>query len=192
MNRTFAIPSIGTKFNSEEKIWSAPRVDPLFNPNISLGQIIVNSLSKAPDNVGQIYHENGHEMFNWEILRNSVRASLNLRDLGLKEGDVLGFAAGNSRHVASLVFGAMLNGIPVGTLDPTFELSDIRHMFGITQPKIVFCDEVNYQDVKSALDELQNPAQIYVFDDADPETVSHEWRSAMQLIAPHSEENSFS
>lgn len=191
MSRPFALNDIRTTFNYQDLTWSGVKLDPLYHPNASLGQIVVNALSRAPQNVGQICHEDGHEMRNWEILRNSVRVSLNLRDLGLQQGDVLGFAAGNSRDVASVVFGSLLNGVPVGTLDPSFEFTDIVHMFGITFPKMVVCDEVNYHHVKKALIELKNPAPIYVFDGTDENNAAVEWKSVRGLLKAHPDENSF-
>lgn len=163
-------------------------MDPLFHPQMSLGQIVLHALSRTPNLVAQICHEDGHEMLNHEIVLNSIRVSLNLRELGLKEGEVLGFAAGNSRYVSSVVFAAMLNGNPVGTLDPSFAHGDVSHIFGITQPKLVLCDKSNYAEVKRALNDLQNPSPIYVFDAEEPEEGDTEWISIKELLRPHPEE----
>lgn len=190
-NSPFSLPSIGTTFDEENKTWSGPNIEPIYSPKVSLGQIIVNSLAKCPNNVGQICHDdNGSEMKNWELLRDSIRVALNLRDLGLKEGDVIGFAAGNSRNIAAVVFGALLNGLPLSTLDPSFGLGDVSHIFKITQPKLVLCDESNYFHVKAALSELQNSAPIYVFESKKTKTPT-EWKSACELLKDHPNESRF-
>lgn len=190
MSGQFGLNTTITTYNEEDKTWSGVRMEPLFRPQTSMGQIVLNALARTPQNIAQISHEDDYQLKNHEIMRGSVRVSLHLRDLGLKEGDVIGFAAGNSRNVASVVFGAMLNGLPVGTLDPTFEFADVCHIFGITQPMLVFCDPINYPHVKKALNELKNPSQIYVFDDGLEEE-NKEWKSVDELLKEHEEETRF-
>lgn len=187
MKAPYTLSNVGATFNSKTKAWSAPQINPMYNPKASLGQLVANCLSRAPQMVGTICHEDGFEMRNWEILRDSVRVALNLRDLGLQEGDVLGFSAGNTRHVAPVVFGAMLNGNPVGSVDPSFEKTDIKRTFKITRPKLVVCDNTNYHHVKQALSELDNSSSIYVFDAAK----GSDWKSVTELLKYHPEEHSF-
>lgn len=189
MSAPFSLRTIKTTYNPEKKEWSAPKILPLHHPKASLGQLVIKALSDNLNDVGQICHEDGHEMKNWEILRDSVRAALSLRQLGLNEGDVLGLAASNSRHIASIVFGALINGNPVSTVNPHFGLDDVANIFGITQPKVVFCDEGNYRDVKGALEQLNNPSSIYVF--TDEEAVDEGYLSVQELFKAHPEEQDF-
>lgn len=183
-----------TKYNPDTLTWCGPAVPSLYNPQISLGEVIVAQLARHPQHIGQISHEDGFEMRNWEILRDTIRVSLNLRDLGLKEGDVLALPAGNSRHVASVIFAALLNGIPISPVEPNGSVDDIAHVYGITQPKIVLCDDYNYEVVKTTFQRLNNPAAIYVFDKVigdDEDKSSKEWRSVMELLKEHPEEKNY-
>lgn len=123
-----------------------------------------------------------------EIFENAVRAALNFRDLGLKEGDIIGIAAKNSKLLSSLVVGAFTLGTPINTLDPLFLKDDIAHMFRITRPKIVLCDLENYQEVSSALQEIRLPVQVYIFSDAK---LPKGAKSVGELLVAHSEERSF-
>lgn len=188
----FSLRTVKTTYDAEKREWYAPAISPLYNSNVSLGQLVINALSARPDGIAQICHEDGHESKNWEILRDTVRAAISLHGLGLNEGDVLGFAAANSRHVAPIVFAALTNGYPVGTVNPNFVLPDVAHGFGITQPKIVFCDSSNYHHVKGALMQLNNPAPIYVFDEnvAD-KSIGVEYLSVRELLKPQPEEIDF-
>lgn len=86
------------------------------------------------------------------------------------------------RGTASVVFGALLNGYPVNTVDPSSEVHGFVHMFGITLPRVVFCDDSCYQVVKKALVELKNPATIFVFDDETPEAHRSDWKSVDELL----------
>lgn len=187
----FALQGPRTTFNYSNNTWSGANVQPLYHPNTSLGQVLITALRRSPNVVGQISHEDGYEMKNWEILRDSIRVAINLRALGLKEGDVLGFAAGNSKSLAAVVFGALLNGIPLHTLDPTFCVQEITHMYKITKPKIVVCDDINYCHVKDALEVLGNSAPIYVIDDCIGEKSEAEWKSIKELFKAHPDERLF-
>lgn len=193
MSETFALKSIKTSYDPERKEWSAPRILPLYHPNVTVGQLVITALSAKPQGVGQICHEDGHQMKNWQILRDSVRAALNLRDLGMQEGDVLGFVAANTRNVAPVIFGALINKNPLGTVNPILKCDDIAHMFEITRPKLVVCDEDNYKEVKRALRQLNNPAAIYVFNvgEEDNEQMGAEYLSVRELLKPHAEEVDF-
>lgn len=191
--QSFYLDSTVTKYNPETLTWSGPAIPALYHPNVSMGQVIVTALSRNPNHVGQISHEDGYEMQNWEILRDAIRVSLNLRDLRLKEGDVVGIPAGNSRYLAAVTFGALLNGLPISPVEPNGSVDDISHMYGITQPKIVICDDYNYERVSSAFRRLNNPAPIYVFDqeEEDNPTDSSKWQSVKGLLREHPEENDY-
>lgn len=195
MSAPFSIRTIKTTYHPERKEWSAPPTIRLYDKRVSLGQLVITALSSNLHAVGQISHDDGHEMKNWEILRDSVRAALNLRKFGLKEGDVLGFAATNSRHVSSIVFGALINGYPLSTVNSQFEVADVAHTFSITEPKVVFCDESNYKHVKGALMQLNNPSPVYVFTDDEEEegvkSIGSECFSVHELLKAHPEEEDF-
>lgn len=62
-------------------------------------------------------------MTNGQLRSRTIRAAVNLISLGYTRGDVLGFVAGNSEHVAPIVFAALTVGCVVNGLDPTFDQS---------------------------------------------------------------------
>lgn len=193
MGQAFSINTTKTTYHPDRKEWSSPRVTSIYNNHVSVGRLVTMALSAQPMKVAQICHEDGHEMRNWEVLRDSVRASLNIRDLGLVEGDVLGFVAYNTRNVAAVIFGALINGFPVSTVNPMFDANDVAHMFGITRPKVVVCDVANYEQVKKAMTILNNPAPIYVFESEEDNLDNQENspRSVRELLKPHDGEKTF-
>lgn len=110
-----------------------------------------------------------------------------MQKLGVQQCDVIGLCASNSDFVAPLTFGALLCGLCVGTLDPSFDKEGIRHTFSITRPKIMFCDGNAYDKVKLALNEcgLSN-TPIY--------TINNHVEGAaaiMELMVQNDEENFF-
>lgn len=60
-------------------------------------------------------------MTNGEIRLNSIRAAQNLTTLGIRFGDVIGFVAKNTKHVASIAFAGLLLGAPINALDSRFK-----------------------------------------------------------------------
>lgn len=175
-------------FDFVSKLWRGPEVKLFDDFTVSLGQSLMDSLARNPNGVGQICFDDGSEMKNSEILRNSTRVALNLRDLGLKEGNVIGIAAKNSKYLSSIILGAFALGTPVNTIDPTFQKSDIAHMFVITEPEIVLCDTENFPEVRQALKDIHSKAPIYLFG-----RKNEGWgtRSVSELLAEHPEEESF-
>lgn len=184
----FRLKVAETSFDPQSKTWAAPDIPPLYHKNVSLGSVLLKALSANPYDVAQICHEDGHEMKNWELIRDSVRVCLNLRELGLREGEVIGAVARNGRNIAPVFFGAWLNGNAVCPLHPTFEKQEIIQGFEIIQPKLVICDEENFQDVQSALRELKNSAATFVF---HGEESQFEGQSIHQLLREHPEESDF-
>lgn len=116
----------------------------------------------------------------------SIRAAQNILKLGYKEGDMIGVIAKNSHNLAPIVFAALSIGCPVNTLDPTFECSDIIHMFSITKPKLVFCDEDNLDRVRESLSSINLTPRIYIFD-----KVNKDFHSVDDLLVETHEEHTF-
>lgn len=114
----------------------------------------------------QISDNNGIRLTNEEIRMKTIRAAQNIIKLGFKEGDIIAVIAKNSHNLASIIFAAFSIGLPVNTLDPTFELVEIVHMLNITQPKLVFCDRDNLETVHKSLSELHLNVPVYTFDGA--------------------------
>lgn len=189
----YSLPGPVTTYDPTSQTWSSSYVVPLYNPNVSIGQLLITIMSQCPHNVAQICHEDGHEMKNWQLIQDAVRASLNLRDLGMREGDVLGFVAGNSRNVTAVILGAFLNGNPVSPVDSDGEIDHVKYIFGISVPKIVVCDEHNYEIVKKALRELGNPSLIYVFtSNTGNGEITRQWTTVKDwILKAHPEESSF-
>lgn len=77
--------------------------------------------------------------------------ALNFEKLQLQQCDIIGLCAANSDYVAPLAFGAILTGLAISTLDPSFDKDGIQHAYSITRPKLMFCDGNIYETVREAL-----------------------------------------
>lgn len=176
-------------YDSSEKQWHGPKILPIHHPKASLGQILIDSLSKNLKGVAEIFHDDDSAMTNEELLQFTVRCALNLTALGLKEGDVIGVTTHNEKYLTPLILAAFTIGTPVNNVNPMYKQEDIRHMFSLTRPVVVFCVPENFPIVKSVLKEIQLESPIYVMSDTVDNAAL--WRSALELFKPHPNENAF-
>lgn len=90
----------------------------------------------------------------------STRVAQNLPRYGIEMGDVVGVIGKNTTFLTPIVVGCFIFGAPVNPLDVRFEKNDIIHMFGLTKPKLVFCDHEVVDLIRDCLWKLENPALI--------------------------------
>lgn len=90
----------------------------------------------------------------------TIRASLNLQKRGYKPGDVLGVIATNTDYLAPIVGASYCTGCPINALATSFVKDEIKHMFGITKPSVVFCDVEVYDRLIESLAECGVQAKI--------------------------------
>jgi 4-coumarate--CoA ligase len=150
-----------TTFNKETKVWSGPKVHPIYNSDQNLGQLIVKVLELTPDAVTQISADTGVSVTCGEMRDRILKIAAHLSGLGLKQGDVIGIVAANTENLAPLVFACFLMGYPVNPLATIMVESDIVHMYSKTKPKVIFCDGNNVNIVQNAVDKLKSEPEIY-------------------------------
>ncbi|KAG5670854.1 hypothetical protein PVAND_001088 [Polypedilum vanderplanki] len=150
-----------TTFNQVTKVWSGPKVPPIFNPDQNLGQLIVKVLEQTPDAVTQISADTNVSVTCGETRERILKFAVHLNNLGLKQGDVIGVVAGNTENIAPAVFACFLLGLPVNPLAPVMIESDIMQMYLKTKPKLIFCDEKNLRTVQNSVDMMKSEAKIY-------------------------------
>lgn len=153
-----------TQYNAKEKLWSGKKCPTVYNPKASMGQIILHSLYRDPEKVIQVSDETGIEMTASETRLKTVRAAQNLQRLGYKSNDVFGFMVGNIQNLSPIVFAAFCLGCPINALDPIHDKSEVVHMFGITKPQVIFCEDACFDTLKRGLDELGSKAKVFIFD----------------------------
>lgn len=152
-------------FDPKTKILSGGEVPPLYHQNVSIGQLIMHYLHRDPSKVVQTSFDDGVELTAGEMAKLGSRIAQNLQKDGLKIGDVVGIVVKNSTYVAPVVLGCFLNGCPVSTMDPTFEINEIANIFKQTKPKIVFCDHDNWRIVVEALRLCGNTSKAVTVDE---------------------------
>ncbi|KAG5670853.1 hypothetical protein PVAND_001087 [Polypedilum vanderplanki] len=148
-------------YDKATKVWSGPKVPPIFNPDQNLGQLIVKVLEQTPDAVTQISADTNVSVTCGEMRERILKFAVHLNNLGLKQGDVIGVVAGNTENIAPTVFACFFLGLPVNPLTPVMVKSNIVQMYSKTKPKLIFCDEKNLKIVQNSVDMMKSEAKIY-------------------------------
>ncbi|XP_031628269.1 4-coumarate--CoA ligase-like 7 [Contarinia nasturtii] len=152
-----------TKYDEETKVWRGHDEVPMYNPKVSLAQVLLTTMKNMGQKVAQISDDNGVELTFEEIRLKTIRGAQNLQNLGYEPKQVFSLMAKNSHHVAPIVFASISIGCSVNTLDPTFGKIELIHMLNTTKPCLVFCDDDNYDLVSECLTELKNDAKVFTF-----------------------------
>lgn len=109
----------------------------------------------------QINADSGIRLRYDELLLRSIRIAQNLRARGYQKGQIFGYSARNSHHVAPIIFAAWYLGCTVNAIDDSFGPKEFTYMMKTTQPVLVFCDVHLCDMVKQCLDDLENTAKIF-------------------------------
>lgn len=151
----------GVNFDSEAKVWSGQKHDPIYNTNASLGYLILNVLRNTPDRITQVSDDTNVEITCNEMRMRSIKIANHLMITGLKQGDIVGVMATNSENLAPVVFACLTLGLPLNFLAPVMIESDVTYMFTKTEPKIIFCDANVVKVVQNSVALMTTKAKIY-------------------------------
>ncbi|KAG5680307.1 hypothetical protein PVAND_009822 [Polypedilum vanderplanki] len=148
-------------FNPSTKIWTGNMHPYRYPLDIYLGEKLLEALDSTPDRVLQISHEEEKDLTCEEVKITSIRVAQNLKRLGIKADDVVGFICRNSSTIISLIYGCVLIGAPINPLHVSFDKEKIQQMFRQTKPVLVFCDHDLFELTKEALREIKSNAMIF-------------------------------
>ncbi|XP_052897771.1 uncharacterized protein LOC128304605 [Anopheles moucheti] len=152
-------------YDEQSRTWYGIQKVPIYNPKANVGEILNHILARTPDRIIQIDMDTDNRMSCTEFRTRMIRFVQNLTDAGLRKGDIVAMANGNSENVAPLACALMTIGAPFNPLAPGFNEADMAHMLRLTEPKMIFCDDSNFEVVcKAARAVFDNERPIYVFE----------------------------
>lgn len=98
-----------------------------------------------------------------EIRIKTIRAAQNLQNRGYKPKQTFVLLSRNEHNVAPIVFASIAIGCPLNCLDASFSKTELIHMLKTTTPAVVFCQPSCYELLVHCLEEISNPAKVFVF-----------------------------
>ncbi|KAL5275825.1 hypothetical protein ACFFRR_001580 [Megaselia abdita] len=164
-----------TYFDPVEKIWSGPVVPSLFHPDASIGMVLEFVMNRRKDKPSQIFESTGDIWTYYKFHKTAIKIARTFLEKKITQDDIIGICASNTPFVPAVAVAAFLIGTPISTLDPSFDKEGIHHIFGITQPSILFCDRAIVEKVQSAFTEINLECDIYVVDETDGEGTIEEF-----------------
>lgn len=152
-------------YDPTTRIWRGARTSPVYNPNQSLGELVLNRLAQTPTSITQVSADSGAEVSCGELRLRTIRVAQALAGLGYSRdrADIIAMAVRNGEHVAPTLFACFALGIPVNTLDATFKRDDLGHMLATVRPTLVFCDQETIEEMSAAMEIAGIPASVVIF-----------------------------
>ncbi|KAH8364634.1 hypothetical protein KR084_009319 [Drosophila pseudotakahashii] len=142
-------------YDDKLKIWSGGEKRSLFSPDLSIGEIIFRQMQRHPKLIAQISVTENTVLTWGELHENAKRVATYMRNLGLEQGEFVGIIGRLTTHLTTLAYACFFNGTPYHALHTEYEQSAIERLFGITRPRLIFCDGDDFAKVRAATEKLQ-------------------------------------
>nr|XP_014088871.1 4-coumarate--CoA ligase 3-like [Bactrocera oleae]XP_036233485.1 4-coumarate--CoA ligase 3-like [Bactrocera oleae] len=150
---------INTEYDKYMKVWSGPKSTKFFDPDCSIGKVLLAFMRNNAGNICQLSDTEGTALTNGEAISFGIRLAQHFKAMGLKQDDVIGIAGGNTTYLLPLVLGCLLNCTPFHALSSHQDESTIKHLFYTTRPRLIFCDGSIYDRVSAVSKILK--AKVY-------------------------------
>lgn len=152
-------------YNSVEKVWYGSKETPTFHPDVSAGKVLEFVMKQHYPRIGLIFEPTGEQWTYEELHKTASTIAQNILVKGLTQDDVIGICASNTPYVTTVALAAFMTGIPISSLDPSFDKEGIQHIYGITKPTIMFCDGKILGKVTESLRGIHLETAIFVVDE---------------------------
>ncbi|XP_058063233.1 uncharacterized protein LOC131213243 [Anopheles bellator] len=182
-------------YDPDTRVWSGLRRAPRHDVGQSLGQLMLSALRRCDaGHVTQI-GDTGPVTCG-EMYERAVRVAQWLAGRGYGEGTMAALASRNGDHVAPVMFACFALGITVNTLDAAFDTGDFAHMFGITRPVLLFCEQDLLATVLAAAAQAGIEPRIVLFGSAEHQEAAADAATAghlriEELLQPSGREHLF-
>lgn len=150
------------QYDSTTKILTSERLPQIYDPNISVGQVILNVMFRTPNKVIQISDDDGIEVTCSQMATMMTNIAKNLHKIGMKSGDVAGILAANTTYLSPTIFACLLLRLPINPVEKSFTVNQIVNIYRETKPKVIFCDHDIIDKLMAALDVLGYEATIVI------------------------------
>ncbi|XP_049836442.1 uncharacterized protein LOC126281486 [Schistocerca gregaria] len=126
-------------------------------PEESLGRVLLRKMIGYGDAVAQVYPELGRLTVTYrELSQRAAGVALELKERGLKPGDVLVVATSIVPQFTPVMAGALLRGVTVAPINPGFDSNDLKTLVRDTiQPKLILAEETAASNIRSVCPDFE-------------------------------------
>ncbi|XP_055706064.1 uncharacterized protein LOC129803490 [Phlebotomus papatasi] len=107
----------------------------------SVGELLYYYLNKNQDNAGIIDGLTGRKVFYRAIKEKALNLAEFFRQIGIKEGDVIGICSENRLEFSITLYGALFIGATIVGINYFYNERELTHTIQLTQPKMIFVSE---------------------------------------------------
>lgn len=139
-----------------------------YNDEASLAHIILRNLTATGDKVVLVSGITSEELTAKDLLSRAIEVAKGLINAGIKPGDVVSAVCENRFEFAYILFGSLLLNCKFAPINLTYCEREMKHAFGLSQPKIIFMSPFACEKVFNVAKSLAFVPKVVLIDDENP------------------------
>ncbi|XP_060526778.1 uncharacterized protein LOC132702259 [Cylas formicarius] len=129
----------------------------------SLGELLLNLLQTHEKNVILVDAATNEELQADALLAKGIRLAKWFKNLGLGIGDSISVTAENRLEFAIVPVGTFFVGATFAPFNPDYTPAEVKHVLGLSKPKVVFCSEKTINKLLAALPNHPHILKLVLF-----------------------------
>ncbi|KAJ3616305.1 hypothetical protein MTP99_004834 [Tenebrio molitor] len=135
-------------------------------PRESPAKLLLEACNTYPDNTALIDIRSGASLTHGQLCQLAKNLAASLRLLGIKKDDIIGVVSENSHKFVVAYLAGLFLAAPLHLIGPGFTKYELRHMFALSKPTVVFCTDKSQKNVFGVVNEFTFVKAVVSFDDA--------------------------
>ena len=153
---------------AKKNILYCPEITNDYANELSMGHLIIKSLTKAGERVLLVSGITSEELTAKELLTKAIQFAQSLKELGIKSGDVVSLVCENRFEFAYVLFGSLLSNVTVAPINLTYSEREMSHALSLSKPKMLFMSSFAADKVVNVTKSLSFIQKVVLIDDENP------------------------
>ncbi|KAL7029929.1 hypothetical protein ACKWTF_006431 [Chironomus riparius] len=153
---------------AKKNILYCPEITNDYANELSMGHLIIKSLTNAGDRVLLVSGITSEELTAKELLTKAIQFAQSLKSFGIKSGDVVSLVCENRFEFAYVLFGSLLSNVTVAPINLTYSEREMSHALSLSKPKMLFMSPFAADKVVNVAKSLNFIQKVVLFDDENP------------------------
>ncbi|KAJ8917191.1 hypothetical protein NQ315_012683 [Exocentrus adspersus] len=145
----------------QKNIVYGPELEKLID--VSLGELLLLTLKAYEDNVLQVDGETGEELTARLLLKRAIKLAKWFKSVGVGVGDSVSINSENRLEFCVVPCAAFLIGATFAPLNPDYTPRELKHVLGLSKPKIIFCSQRTIDKMSGILHEHPYVTNLVLF-----------------------------
>ncbi|XP_070502519.1 luciferin 4-monooxygenase [Chironomus tepperi] len=153
---------------AKKNILYCPEITNDYANELSMGHLIIKSLTNAGDKVLLVSGITSEELTAKELLTKAINFAQSLKSFGIKSGDVVSLVCENRFEFAYVLFGSILANVTVAPINLTYSEREMSHALSLSKPKMLFMSPFAADKVVNVSKSLDFIQKVVLIDDENP------------------------